>query len=123
MKSQFFSSLLPELSIRATRATIGMLGFSNPALRAHLNEVFSRPYGKTGSFLGDPVFEATFGWSPADRTLASLAPDLLPQSLLEAMENPPGGKDSEYRFASSQTPYRHQLEAWEILGVPNRNHW
>ena len=116
MKSQFFSSLLPELSIRATRATIGMLGFSNPALRAHLNEVFSRPYGKTGSFLGDPVFEATFGWSPADRTLASLAPDLLPQSLLEAMENPPGGKDSEYRFASSQTPYRHQLEAWEILG-------
>lgn len=32
------------------------------------------------------------------------------------MENPPGRQDSEYRFASSQTPYRHQLEAWEILG-------
>ena len=90
-----------------------MLGFSNQALRAHLREAFASAYGEQGSFLGDPVFEATFGWAPADKSLGELSGSLLCPSLVAALNEPPGGKDSEYRFAVGTRPYQHQLEAWE----------
>lgn len=115
MKKQYFSSLLPELSTRAARATVSRLGFSNPALRAYLSELFSRGFGEPGSFLGDPIFEATFGWEPADRTMASLSPAKLASSLIAAMDNPMGSEASDYRFSRDIAPYKHQLEAWEWL--------
>lgn len=115
MKKRYFSSLLPELSTRAARATVSRLGFSNPALRAYLSELFSRGFGETGSYLGDPVFEATFGWEPADRTMASLSPALLSPSLIVAMDKPMGSEASDYRFPRDIAPYKHQLEAWEWL--------
>jgi hypothetical protein len=115
MKKQYFSSLLPELSTRAARATVSRLGFSNPALRAYLSELFSRGFGEPGSFLGDPVFEATFGWEPAGRTMASLSPALFSPSLIGAMDKPMGSEASDYRFPRDLAPYKHQLEAWEWL--------
>lgn len=115
MKKQYFSSLLPELSTRAARATVSRLGFSNQALRAHLSELFSRRFGEPGSFLGDPVFEATFGWEPADRTMESLSPALLTHRLIVAMDKPMGSEASDYRFPRDIAPYKHQLEAWEWL--------
>ena len=115
MKKQYFSTLLPELSIRASRATVSRLGFSNPALRAYLSEIFSRGFGEQGSFLGDPVFEATFGWEPADHTMASLTPALLSPSLIAAMDKPMGSESSDYRFPCDIAPYKHQLESWQWL--------
>ncbi len=115
MKKQYFSSLLPELSTRASRATVSRLGFSNQALRTHLRELFSRRFGEPGSFLGDSVFEATFGWEPADRTMGSLSPTLLTHSLIAAMDKPTGSEASDYRFPRDIAPYKHQLEAWEWL--------
>jgi hypothetical protein len=115
MKKQYFSSLLPELSTRAARATVSRLGFSNPALRAYLSELFSRGVGERGSFLGDPVFEATFGWEPSDRTMAALSPALLCPSLIGAMDKPMGSEASDYRFPRDMAPYKHQLEAWQWL--------
>ncbi len=115
MKKQYFSSLLPELSVRASRATVSRLGFSNPALRAYLGEIFSRGFGEQGSFLGDPVFEATFGWEPADQTMASLSPVLLSPSLIAAMDKPTGSESSDYRFPCDIAPYKHQLESWQWL--------
>jgi len=115
MKKQYFSSLLPELSTRASRATVSRLGFSSPALRAYLSELFSRGFGEPGSFLGDPVFEATFGWEPANLTMASLSPALLSPSLIAAMDKPLGNEASDYRFPRDIAPYKHQLEAWELL--------
>ena len=115
MKKQYFSSLLPELSTRAARATVSRLGFSNQALRTHLRELFLRRFGEPGSFLGDSVFEATFGWEPADRTMESLSPTLLTHRLIAAMDKPMGSEASDYRFPRDIAPYKHQLEAWEWL--------
>ena len=111
----YFSSLLPELATRAARATVSRLGFSNSALRQYLTERFSVDLGEPGCFVGEPVFEATFGWQTADKTLASLSPHLLSPGLLEALDSPSGSQGASYRFARDARPYRHQLEAWELL--------
>jgi len=118
MTQPYFSALLPELSIRAARATVSRLGFSNAPLRAHLMDVFARGFGERGAFLGSPVFEATFGWQTSNQTIASLAGTLLDAELIAAMDEPPGGKKSEYRFAKTASPYRHQIMAWEHLLAP-----
>lgn len=114
----YFSNLLPELATRAARATVSRLGFSNPALRQYLTERFSVDLGEPGCFVGEPVFEATFGWQTADKTLASLSPDLLSPRLLDALDRPAGSQGSSYRFARDAKPYRHQLEAWQLLAQP-----
>lgn len=118
MQSNYFSSLLPELSTRAARATISKLGFSNPPLRRHLLDVFARGYGEPGCFLGDPVFEATFGWKQADTTMAVLAKTLLHPDLVDAMDKPWGDNAKEYQFPRTGRPYTHQLVAWHALLGP-----
>ena len=95
----YFSNLLPELSTRAARATVSRLGFSNPALRQYLNERFSVGLGQPGCFVGEPVFEATFGWKAADQTLDALSPSLLSPRVLDALDCPAGTQSSSYRFA------------------------
>lgn len=90
MKKRYFSDLLPELATRAARATVSRLGFSNTALRGYLSDLFSRGYGEKGSFLGDPVFEATFGWEQANLTIEKLCPRLLSPSLVDALDRPFG---------------------------------
>src|SRR5690349_10292118 len=115
MKNSYFETLIPELATRAERATLGRLGFSNPALRAHLRNVFAREIGSPGSYLGAPVFEATFGWQPAQVSMDRLAGNLLSERTISAMDQPPKdneGKESEYRFSRDAFPYQHQLDAW-----------
>jgi ATP-dependent helicase YprA (DUF1998 family) len=118
MQANYFSSLLPELTTRAARATTSKLGFSNQPLRKHLLEVFARGYGEAGSFLGDPVFEATFGWRQADATMESLTKELLHPDLVNAMDRPWGENGKEYRFPKDGKPYVHQLAAWKALLAP-----
>jgi ATP-dependent helicase YprA (DUF1998 family) len=114
--SQFyFSELLPVLAERSKLGAISRLGFANVPLRRHLAEMFDRPYGEPGAFLADPTFEAVFGWSNADPSMADLAGSLLSPSLTQAMDKPPEELAKEYRFAREQHPYQHQLEAWQIL--------
>ena len=119
MFQPYFSNLLPELSTRAARATVSRLGFSNVPLRAHLMETFSKEYGQRGAFLADPVFEATFGWQASDQTMSSLSGGLLNPELIAAMDQPPGGSKSEYRFAQDAKPYVHQIKAWNHLLAQN----
>lgn len=114
----YFSTLLPELATRAARATVSRLGFSNPALRQHLSERFSVDLGEPGCFVGEPVFEATFGWESAGQTLESLSPTLLSPKLVDALDRPRGSQGDNYRFPRDGMPYRHQLEAWELLARP-----
>jgi ATP-dependent helicase YprA (DUF1998 family) len=115
MKQFYYSRLLPEMAERAKYATVSRLGFSNAALRKHLLQRFDQPYGQDGSFLGDPVFEATFGWQTADQTMDALAGKLLTQELVDAMDSPPAELRDDYRFPRSAIPYKHQLEAWRLL--------
>lgn len=113
---RFYAGLTEQLNRRATRAVLGLLGFRNDALREHLRERFSQDAGMHGSFLADPVFEATFGWQPADVTLGDLRGKLLHPDLVKALSKPQKIRDEEdYTFATQQHPYRHQLEAWRTL--------
>jgi ATP-dependent helicase YprA (DUF1998 family) len=115
MTKSYFEALIPELATRAERATLGRLGFSNPALRAHLREMFARQIGTPGSYLGEPVFEATFGWQPAAVSMGQLAGNLLSERTISAMDQPPVGVESGYRFPRDAFPYQHQLDAWRHL--------
>ena len=118
MTTSYFSDLLPHLAERAKQATISQMGCANIPLRRHLGEVFTRPFGETGSFLADPTFEAVFGWQAAEKSMSQLAGELLTSELVEAMNAPPKDLEDDYKFAKGQHPYRHQLEAWEILSKP-----
>jgi len=118
MSRPYFSDLLPILAERSKLAAISRLGFANVPLRQHLSEVFDRPFGKTGSFLADPTFEAVFGWCPSNATMSDLAGSLLTDDLVAAMDKPPKGLADDYRFPRSQYPYTHQVESWQILSNP-----
>lgn len=115
MEQRYFSELLPSLASRANLGAISWLCYANVPLRRHLMEVFSRPFGDTGSFLADPTFEAVFGWTPAEMQMQHLAGNLLSSELVEVMNAPPPELMKEYRFAKDRTPYAHQLSAWTIL--------
>ena len=118
MKTDFFSSLLPELSNRAARSTVGILGFSNRPLRRHLLSLFSQGYGEQGSFVAAPVFEATYGWKTAGVTLAQLSGKLLHPSVVKALDKPWGESSQDYRLPVQAQPYTHQLTAWQALLGP-----
>jgi ATP-dependent helicase YprA (DUF1998 family) len=107
----FYAALTAQLNRRATRAVLGLMGFRNDALREHLREVFGKDPGMPGSFLADPVFEATFGWRPASQTLADLAGNLLHPEVVRALAEPPLSLREDYVFLSTLRPYLHQLEA------------
>jgi DEAD/DEAH box helicase domain-containing protein len=110
----YFSTLVRELGQRAARAFISKFSpVSNP-LRLHLHDVFERSPGETGSFLADPVFEASFGWQQAAMTMQELAGSLLNKRLVEAMDIPPK-KLIEQRFGADWHPYVHQVTAWKAL--------
>lgn len=118
MNRPYFASLLSEMAKRSARATLSKLGFSNVPLRKHLQEVFANGLGREGSFLGTPVFEATFGWTPADRCMDELTQELLHPRLVAAMDKPWGDAGREYRFPREARPYSHQLKAWQALMGP-----
>lgn len=112
----YFSRLLPLLSERAKHAAISRLGFANDPLRQYLNELFSSPYGETGSFLADPTFEATFGWKTGNKKLCDLDGSLLAHETVAALSSDANGSD--YCFALDRKPYLHQLSSWRILADP-----
>jgi len=116
MDQHYFSQLLPQLAERSRSAALSRLGFAHVPLYRHLNEIFSQPFGETGSFLADPTFEATFGWKESRQTMLDLAGSSLTEKLVEAMDQPPKELANEYRFGMDRHPYEHQLNAWEILG-------
>ena len=118
MSPKYFSALLSELRTRAARSTIGVLGFSNPPLRRFLLELFSSDFGKPGSFVGDPVFEATFGWKLSDTSMSELSGNLLHPDVVKSMDKPWGASSKNYEFKKAAKPYTHQLEAWETLLSP-----
>lgn len=111
----FYASLAEQLNRRATRAALGLSGFRSDALREHLRGRFGQDAGLPGSFLADPVFEATFGWQAATPSLADLAGGLLHPRVVQALSNPPDGLRQEYAFPPGIRPYQHQLEAWQAL--------
>lgn len=87
-RTSFYTTLIEQLGRRATRAVLGLCGFRNDALREYLRDLFDRDAGMPGAFLADPVFEASFGWQPAERTLGGLEGKLLHPDLVRALREP-----------------------------------
>ncbi|MBE2294707.1 MAG: DEAD/DEAH box helicase [Phycisphaerales bacterium] len=122
--TQFYNTLIEQLGRRATRAVLSLCGFRNDTLREYLRTLFDREAGTPGAFLADPVFEASFGWQPAEQTLSSLEGKLLHPSLVRTLLGPQKARlNEDYSFPAQQRPYRHQLEAWQALiqGQPPRS--
>ena len=113
-RPNYFSALIKDLNTRAARAVVSQIGMNSDALRQHLQAIFEQEPGGRGSFLADPVFEATFPWKLAGATMNDLSGTLLHPDLVDAMDQP-SKKLDEFRFPRMRFPYHHQLEAWKIL--------
>ena len=110
----YFSALIKDLNTRAARAVVSQIGMNSDELRQHLQNIFEQEPGDGGSFLADPVFEATFPWKLAGATMNDLSGTLLHPDLVDAMDQPPKDLD-EFRFPRMRFPYQHQLETWKFL--------
>ena len=110
----YFSALIKDLNTRAARAVVSQIGMNSDELRQHLQNIFEQEPGDGGSFLADPVFEATFPWKLAGATMNDLSGTLLHPDLMDAMDQPPKDLD-EFRFPRMRFPYQHQLETWKFL--------
>ncbi|GGI75007.1 DEAD/DEAH box helicase [Shewanella hanedai] len=137
-----FSALYRDLSSVSSQAVINRLRLKNPSLRGFLQQEFSPSYGQGNDFLAPPVFEATFGWLPSEKTndLAGLVEQgVLTQSLANNLAHPPMPKpedkeqrekylvkgidearwcndiQEDYTWPIDRPPYQHQLEAWQHL--------
>jgi len=110
-----FHSLINQLNRRAARAVVGQLNFRNELINRYLDKTFSKGCGEKGSFLGDPIFEATFGWKAAPPVMKDLEGQLLSKRLIDALDSPPRELAGEYKFSRKWHPYMHQLESWQTL--------
>jgi len=110
-----FRSLIKQLDRRAARAVVSQLNFRNELINRYLDKTFSGGCGEPGSFLGDPVFEATFGWKAASPAMKNLGGQLLSERLIDALDSPPRALSGEYKFSRTWHPYLHQLESWQTL--------
>lgn len=106
----FFQALVEQSQNRIKEATLGVLGIRNEGLRRHIEKQFSDCLGGEGSFLANPVFEHTFGWTPGEKSFADLSPELLHPQLIKTLHEAP-----KYEFEKSIKPYKHQVEAWQVL--------
>lgn len=112
MIEPYFETLFEQLNHRAARATIAERTPSLNVLREYLRHQFEREGGELGSFLGQPVFETLYEYESQQTAIGRL--DLLHPRTIELLDSPPA-PHRERRFAKSQHPYKHQVEAWKSL--------
>lgn len=137
-----FTHLYNDLSSVTAQAVINRLQLKSAPLRQFLQHEFEVNFGKGNDFLAQPVFEATFGWQPAEdgNDLDGLVKQgILTQSLVNNLAYPPmpypeeekdfkayeqrgisperWDKDiqEDYEWPKSRKPYQHQLDAWKHL--------
>lgn len=103
----YYSDMLPTLSERASSGALSSFGFSNTILRSYLKSQFNNPFGEEGCFIGDPAFEAVFGWEFGSKKIKELSGELIQDELVEALNN--GDLKKEFY------PYSHQERSWNIL--------
>lgn len=118
----FFTDLVAQSLSRAKESTLSVLGVTNPGLREHLQNQMQGQCGQDGSFLASPLFEHTFGWTPATSKMSTLVEEnLLSKKVLASLDKKiikdhEGKKvENRYQFKSEYYPYTHQLTSWETL--------
>ena len=144
MKSIALNPLYQSISRVSTEAVLNQLQIKNTPLRKFLQSHFTQGYGLGGSFLADPLIESTFSWASAlgengENTMNDLADQgILSPTLVHVMDSSPVNpckraeddeqgidrieydenitEDEDSRWPADRAPYKHQLEAWKILG-------
>ncbi|WP_292583900.1 DEAD/DEAH box helicase [Mesorhizobium sp.] len=106
---------LTRLRQRMAEAVIAQSGLRHPALTAHLRQTLPNPQNE-GTLIPPPVLEGAFPFVTADETLAELSGRILNERMVAALAGDDSGKG--YSFPRKRSPYRHQLEAWRVLGDP-----
>ncbi len=101
-------SVTRALRERLARAVVAQTASSHAGLNAWLLDQLSG--SGQGALLADPVVEGAPPYPTANQTIAELAPRLLHSATVDALDSA-----SEQRFPRDRHPYRHQIEAWEIL--------
>ena len=77
----FFQALIEQSQNRIKEATLGVLGIRNEGLRRHIEKQFSDCLGAEGSFLANPVFEHTFGWTPGKEEFCRIEPRIIASAI------------------------------------------
>ena len=108
---KYFTQLICDLEQRSINGVLSHYDIVNDSLRRHLTDKFSSPLGSGDNLLGDPVFEATYGWQTGDKSLGQLKNDLFTKELIDVLDNAKGN----YRLTRALKPYTHQLKAWRLL--------
>lgn len=118
---KYYADIVSQSLSRTKESTLGVLGITNPALRQHLQTQMESAPGEDGSFLSIPLFEHTFGWSPAKPNMSELAGNLLSKEIISTLDKAKiidtKGKrvENRYWFKSEFHPFTHQLKSWETL--------
>lgn len=106
---------LKRLRLRMAEAVIAQSGLRHHALTAHLRKTLPLPQHQ-GALIPPPVLEGAFPFVAADESLVSLSGNLLDEQTVLALAGDDSGEG--YSFPLSRSPYRHQIEAWRVLGQP-----
>ncbi|EIV1705652.1 DEAD/DEAH box helicase [Vibrio parahaemolyticus] len=141
-----FTALYSDLSSVTSQAVINRLQLNNTALRTFLREEFKPTFGSGNDFFAQPIFEATFGWQPAQKQYdldglqrsGMLAASLVNNLVSPPMPMPENDEEREeyaqkgisadrcfediqedYTWPIGRPPYKHQLEAWSHLTSDN----
>lgn len=104
---------LARLRQRIAEAVIAQSGLRHPELTAHLRHTLANPHCE-GALIPPPLLEGAFPFVTADETLGSLSGNLLDGRTVTALAGDDSGEG--YSFPKKRSPYRHQIEAWRILG-------
>lgn len=102
-----------ELRQRSVEAILGQSGLNHAGLATEIRRRFGGRDLAAGALLQEPVLEAAFPFAEADTTLAALGGLLLHPAVVDALDRP-----GDPRIGRDWRPYRHQLEAWELLTDP-----
>ena len=114
-----FKELIAQSLRRTREATLGVLGVTDPGLRAHLAEQMPDQLGADGCFLASPVFEHTFGWKEAPETLGDLEGDLLSTALLDALHKTKPAVDTLHKVSGPAYTVNENVEYQFMVVIDN----
>ena len=119
---KYFSELVNQSLARAKESSLSVLGITNPQLRQHLQDKMQQDCGQNESMMASPLFEHTFGWTEADKSMSELVDDkLLSPAVLASLDKEKISDvegvevENRYQFKGIFKPYTHQLESWNTL--------
>lgn len=103
--------VVSDLRSRLAEAMLGQSGLNHIALAKEIRRRFTSLADRESVLITDPVIEAAFPFETAKQTVQELSETLVHPRVVAALNQP-----GEPRIGSDWHPYRHQAEAWTVLG-------